>query len=311
MDAVSLRQSGREAYKKGEFDLATTYYRRALDLKPDDYELVNKLGSVLFLQSNFAAAAKVYSDAIARMNEQGEEGESLGNMHISLAEVYLNLHCLEDAKAQLEIADQTGATLAFLREAQGRGYNATGEYDKALVVYQEYGYLGIATAYQGLKQYSRATETLQIAKSLGGDDYWVEIALGNLAMTTENYADALNHYKLASELDARKPAVIFSMGRAYLMMEDYANARKSFSLALERRPNDVGSIHGLAQVEIVEGNVRQGIALLKSAIMIEPSNHSYYTLLVQAQATSGKWLDALRTSLQARKLFKSQKTQQI
>lgn len=314
MDEVGLTELGREAYKKGDFDLAATYYRKALELQPYDYEIVNKLGSVFFLQSDFLAATKVYSDAIGKL--KGQEGEVLGNMHISLAEAYLNLHRLEEAEAQVEIAGQVGANPAMLCEARGRGYNARGEYDKALAAYEEYnrlvpeenyGYLGMAKAYEGLNQCDLAAQSLNAAKALTPDDYWVEIALGNLAMTLENYNTALNHYQTARELDSRKPAVIFSMAQAYLMLEDYDNAKQMFSYALERHPNDADSLYGLAQTELSAKNEQQAIVLLKSAILIDPSNHSYYTLLVQAQAGSGKLLDAFLTALKARKLLKRQK----
>jgi len=312
MDNSASREMGQEAYKIGDYDLATFYYRQALKMHPEDYEMRVTLGSVLILQSNFDEAAKVYIDGATLLEKRGESNELLGNMHISLAEVYLRLHRFEESQAQLEIAGRTGANLAFLCEARGRGYNTRGEYDKAFIAYQEYinltptdqdGYLGLAEAHCGLKQYDLAAQSLSIAKSLAPDDYWVEIALGNLAMTLEDYKNALDHYKNAQDLDPHKPAVTFSIGRAYLMMQDYVSARKTFSLALERRPNDAGSLCGLAQAEIIEGNTRQAIALLKTAILIDPHDRSYYIMLYQAQKVAGKWFDAFRTDLQTRKLF--------
>ncbi len=314
MDETSLSRLGREAYRNGNFDLAASYYRKSLELQPDDYDLVNRLGSVLILQSKYAAAAQVYSDAITRL-EKEKAGEVLGNMHISLAEVYMSQHRQEEAEAQIELAGKSGANLAALCEVRGRRYNAIGEYDKALFEYEEYnrfaptenhGYLGMATAYECLEQYDLATQSLNSAKALTPDDYWVAIAFGNLAMTLKDYDCALSHYQLAREMNPKKPATIFSIGRAYLMMKDYANAKKMFSLALELRPNDTGSLYGFAQIEIIEGNARQAIALLKSAVLIDPSNHEYYALLIQTQVNSGKWLDAVRTALKSRKLALNQ-----
>ena len=316
MDEAALRQMSREAYEQGNFDLATSYYRQILEIRPYDYENIIKLGSVLILQSNFVTAVQVYGDAITKLETQNEKGKALGTMHVRLAEAYVSLHRLEEAQAQLEIAGRSGADPPVVSEARGRIHNIKGEYDKALAAYQEYihfapnenyGYLGIADAYKGLKRYDLALDSLKSAKAITPNDYWVEIALGNLAMVVENYGTALSHYKSAQVLDPRKPAVIFSMGRAYLMMKDYVNARKMFSLALERRPNSAHSMHGLAQVEIADGNTRQAIALLKSAILLNPANRSYYALLIQTQMTSGKVLDAWRTSFQARKRFVNQK----
>ena len=317
MDEATLRRLAEEADERGNYDLSTSYYRQLLKIQPYDYELMKELAVTLFLQSNFSAAAEVYHDAIAKLESQGKTGKRLGNMHISLAEAYLKLNKFEEAQNQLEIASKADATLSSLYDSWGGLYEAKGEYDKALTAYEEYthvlpddhdGYLKMARVHQKLKQYDLATELLKIAKMLGPGDYWVEIGLGNLAMAMEDYNTALIHYKAAQELDSRKPAVIFSMGRAYLMMKDYLNARKMFTLALERRPNNADSMHGLAQVEIAEGNTRQAIALLKSAILINPNNHSYYALLIQTQTTSGRMLEALRTSLKARKLFANRKT---
>ena len=317
MNEDVLRNLSEEAYEQGDFDLAASYYRQLLEVQPHDYEVMADLGATLFLQSNFNAAAKVYSSAIIDLKDQGETGIVLGTMHIRLAETYLKLHRLEDAEVQLDLAAQTGASPTSLSEARGRGYNMRGEYEKALVEYKEYvrlaptknyGYLGMAKAYEGMKQYDLASHALEDAKTFTPADYWVEVARGNLAMTLQEYDNALSYYKAARELDPNKPAVTFSMGRAYLMIEDYSNARKMFSTTLASRPNDAASMHGLAQVEIIEGNTRQAIALLKSAVVTEPSNHSYHTLLVQAQVNSGRLLDALRTALQAKKLLMTTKT---
>ena len=316
MGEEGLRKLAEEADEKGKYDLSTSYYRQILKIRPNDYEVIIKLGSVLILQSNFVAAVQVYGDAITELESQNETGKALGTMHVRLAEASLSLHRLEEAQAQLEIASRSGADPPVVSEARGRIHNIKREYDKALAAFQEYihfapnknyGYLGMANAYEGLKQYDLAIVALKSAKATTPNDYWVEIAFGNLAMVVENYGTALSHYKSAQVLNPRKPAVIFSMGRAYLMMKDYVNARKMFSLALERRPNSADSMHGLAQVEIADGNTRQAIALLKSAILLNPANRSYYALLIQTQMTSGKVLDAWRTSFQARKRFVNQK----
>ena len=310
MNEATPSEMGQEAYDRGEFDLAASYYRQALGVKPHDYELVAELGSVYILQSKFEAAAKLYQDVIFSMERRKEDGEELGDMHIRLGETYLKLGDLASAQEQFETAGQLGANKVLLCEAQGNGYYALGQYDKALNKYKEFthlapgeqeGHVGKAKVYQRFEQYDLALESLKTAKALAPNDYWVEIAFGNLLMAAMDYNNALEHYKIARDLDLHQPAVLYSMGRAYLSMEDYDNAGKMFSAALERSPNDANSMYGLAQVEMLRGNGRQAIALLKSAIVINPSDTSYYSLLSQAQIASGRLLDALQTVLQERR----------
>ena len=311
MNEAELIDAGEEFYERGDFDRAVSSYKRALEANPNNYETVRNLGSTLYLQAKFNAAAEVYSNAITRLEDQDEVGEVLGNLHLSLGEVFVALNRLEEAQDQFARASQSGASELSLRESRGNGYLALRQFDEALNDFEKYiqldpnspdGYLGKARAYQGKEQHALAAEALRVAEAIAPDNYWVEVALGNLSTDMLDYRNALEHYQRASLLEPHSPAVQYNVGAAHLRVEEYAAAKRMFSHVLEQRPNDPKSLAGLALAEEGLGNERQAIVLFKSAIVADPSNVSYYVALSHVQVASGKILDAARTALRGRKV---------
>jgi tetratricopeptide (TPR) repeat protein len=56
---------GNALYAQGKYEEATTYYRRALAIMPDDAKTHNNLGSALFMQNKLDEAIKHYRRALA------------------------------------------------------------------------------------------------------------------------------------------------------------------------------------------------------------------------------------------------------
>lgn len=311
MNEDSLTESGKAARAQGDLILAISLYKQALEADPGSPTAVKGLGSALYAQSEFDAAAEVYRRAISRMEAQSEAGEDLGNLHLSLGAALVELNRLEEAQEQLAKAVQLGADELLLHDSRGHGHLALKQYDEALADYNAYlrltpsdpiGYIGKARAFRGKQEYDLSAEALGIARTLSPDNYRVEMALGNLAIDVADYRGALEHYEKASSLEPHIPAIRSNIGLAYLSLGEYPAAKQAFSDALEQSPNDLKSVVGLARAEEGLGNGRQAIALLKSAIVADPSNVSHYAALSSAQAASGKILDAVLTALRGRKV---------
>jgi len=307
----SLIEAGKEARAQGDIILAASLYKQALEINPDSQKAVKRLGSTLYAQSDFNAAAEVYRSAIARLEDRNEVGEVLGNLHLSLGAVFVSLNRLEEAQEQIARASQAGADKILLSQSRGNVHLALEQFDAALIDFEAYtqldpnsldGYLGKAKAYQGKRQHDLAAEALRNAQTLAPDNHWVEVALGNLADDVADHPSALEHYQKALLLKPDSPTVRYNLGAAYLDLEQYAAAKQMFSEVLKQCPNDAQSMAGLARAEEGLGNGRQAIALFKSAIVADPSNISYYAALSHVQVASGKVLDAVRTALRGRKV---------
>ena len=313
MHQLDLINKGETAFDRGEFDLAISFYRQAVALNPEDYELVIRLGSLLYHQFEFLSAEILYNQAITQINVQNKLGVPVGNLHLALGEVYLKLERLEEAEKQFTAASQFNADKAMLHTSLGNLHFAKGHYAKALVEYDEQinldptsldGFLGKVRVFQQQKEYEKAANILSSVQILVPRNYNVEMALGNLASDVEDYSKALSHYMNAYQLAPLNPSVKYSIARIYLELEEFTKARVFFIDVLQKNPNDANAMYGLAMAEKSLGHNQEAITYLESAIIAQPFNASYYQLLFYAQLSSRKWLAAIRTALRARKLLK-------
>ena len=306
-----LIEAGKEARAQGDFMLAASLYRQALQANPDNYIAVKRLDWTLVAQSEFNAAAEVYKSAISRLKKQNETGKTLGNLYLSLGETYLELDRLEEAQKLFAKASKFSAEPKLVFESRGNGYLAQKRFTEALGDFEKLieldpnssdGYLGKACVYQGKQQYELAAEALRTAETLSPNNHWVEVAWGNFSTKIGDYRDALEHYQKARLIKPYNLSVRYNLGTAYLRLGKYEAAKQTFVSLLEQRPNDPQSLVALAGAEEGLGNERQAIALLKSALLADPSNISYYVALSRVQVASGKVLDAIRTAFQGRKV---------
>ena len=314
MSKQSFIEQAEAAYDTGDLREAAFFYQRELAINPDSADTAKRLASIFHRQKEFNAAAKIYQEAIDRLekhNIANRQMEQLSHLHQCLGETYLKLHRLDNAEEQFAKAKQSGAEEATLILKRGEIYYASKQYEKALAEFENHAllkpnsadsYIHKAEVYCCQRRYDLAADALRAAKALAPDEYWIEIALGNLADDQSDFNSELEHYQKAEELDPYQPGVKYSLGRAYSHLKEYEHARFQFARVLEQAPNDADALYGLALAESNLGNEREAIALLKSAIVINPMNISYHTALCKSQAEAGKWREAMRTAFQVRKL---------
>ena len=175
---TSLFNKAQDAAKNKKYDEATTLFRQVVDADAADFPAWYQLGTVYFIQKNYAEAEKAYVQAIAKHPDYGVALLSLGRLRIAQknyngaieallqavkvmptsaqANFFLGEAYLQNKKGSLAVGylnealklDPVGMADARLR--LGALYNAAGMKDKAAAEYEEY--LKVVPDYENKKQ---------------------------------------------------------------------------------------------------------------------------------------------------------------
>jgi tetratricopeptide (TPR) repeat protein len=175
---ASLFNKAQEAAKNKKYDEAATLFRQLVDADAADFPAWYQLGTVYFIQKNYAEAEKAYLKAIATHPDYGVALLSLGRLRIAQknydgaiealtqavkvlptsaqANFFLGEAYLQNKKGSLAVGylnqalklDPVGMADARLRLAAL--YNAAGMKDKAAAEYEEY--LKVVPDYENKKQ---------------------------------------------------------------------------------------------------------------------------------------------------------------
>jgi len=301
------------AFDQSDVETAISFYRKVQALSPGDAKYVSRLGALLYRQSEFQAAKVLYEEAIHGMNARNEVGVTLGNFHLGLGEVYLELGQLKEAESHFAEAEKLNAYQAMLHLNLANLYFEKGQYDKALLECEELlkldpedldGLLGKARVYRQTKEFHLSKSVLDDAQVIAPENHNVEIEFGNLASALKDHEEALNHYRNASQISPTNPAAKYSMGIVYLELDEYPKAKELFTDVLRVQPNDADALYGLALAERKLGNNQVAIRHLEAAITAQPFNISFHQVLFLSQLDARRWVTAFRTALKARKILR-------
>jgi cytochrome c-type biogenesis protein CcmH/NrfG len=279
-DAAFARSmdQGRDALAAGRFAVAVQAFQQALQLKPADASAAKGLAeaqtaaaaaqtdqkNLAAYQSHMtagqaAAAAGRYADAIREYLAalQLRPGDAAAMQGRRLAET--QLAALQDQeKRKIEFArlvDQGGAALRNQRFQE-----AIDSYSAALKLFK-----GDPTATQGLADAQQGLQALQLQLTQ-------QLTLGDTAMRTGRYADAVVAYREAlrlapanalavkgmqdaqAALDNLKTAQVaylqfMTQGAAALRTQRFADAVQAYTAALRLVPNDPDALQGLRDAQ--------------------------------------------------------------
>jgi tetratricopeptide (TPR) repeat protein len=95
--------------------------------------------------------------------------------------------------------------------------------------------------------------------------------LGGYHFGQQEYPQAIEHYKKATELDARYSTAYNLLGYAYRQSGDYAGAEKAFEKYIELIPKDPNPYDSYAELLLKMGRFDDSIAQYRKALEINPN----------------------------------------
>ncbi|MBV8856156.1 MAG: tetratricopeptide repeat protein [Acidobacteria bacterium] len=130
------------------------------------------------------------------------------------------------------------------------------------------------------------------------DDERAHFNLGGYYFGQQDFAQAITHYKKATELAPNYSPAYNILGYAYRQNGDFANAEQAFKKYIELIPNDPNPYDSYAELLLKMGKYEDAITQYRKALTIDPNFVNSHNGIAAAQMYMGK-PDAATAELQA------------
>lgn len=124
------------------------------------------------------------------------------------------------------------------------------------------------------------------------NDERAHFTLGGYYFGQQDYAQAINHYKKATELAPTYSTAFNILGYAYRQNEQYADAENAFKKYIELIPNDPNPYDSYAELLLKTGRFDEAIVQYNKALAIQPSFLNSYFGIAAALTYKGKAAEA-------------------
>jgi tetratricopeptide (TPR) repeat protein len=124
------------------------------------------------------------------------------------------------------------------------------------------------------------------------NDERAHFTLGGYYFGQQDYTQAINHYKKATELNPTYSTAFNILGYAYRQNEQYADAEAAFKKYIELIPNDPNPYDSYAELLLKTGRFDEAITQYNKALAIEPNFINSYFGIAAALTYKGKAADA-------------------
>jgi tetratricopeptide (TPR) repeat protein len=124
------------------------------------------------------------------------------------------------------------------------------------------------------------------------NDERAHFALAGWYFGQQNYTQAIDHYKRATELDPGYSTAFNLLGYAYRQSGDYPDAEKAFQQYIVLIPKDPNPYDSYAELLLKMGRYEDAIVQYRKALEIDPNFINAYQGIAMAELYSGKAGDA-------------------
>lgn len=265
-------------YKIGESYLnlqnvlkAIEYYKRGLELFPDDIVAWKKLARICELANKPGEAVYCIENVVRIAPEDGE-------WRFKLAEDYLKINDRQKSAESYEKAIQLGYNVA-----------------------ESYGQL--ALLYADLDQYEKAWDAYNRYESAFGPPdstlYWYEKGKVGIKMGYKNAAffdSALFAFKKAIDTDSTFSTAYEYAGLSYYFKRQYNDAIPYFKKKIELDSTSVNSLRNLAFCYLKTESYNAAAATLEKALVVKPEDVQMRTMLgkIYSYKSVGRYTDAIK-----------------
>ena len=125
------------------------------------------------------------------------------------------------------------------------------------------------------------------------NDERVQFTLGGYYFGQQDFPQAIEHYRKATELDPTYSSAFNLLGYAYRQQGDYASAEQAFKKYIELIPNDPNPYDSYAELLLKEGKFDDSIAQYRKALSIDPKFFASHLGIAADLTYLGKPAEAL------------------
>jgi lipoprotein NlpI len=196
----------------------------------------------------------------------------------------------------IESGQISGKSLAFAFYRRGNGYHEKGDYDRAILDYDQairlnpshanaFSNRGVAYARKG--DYDRAIQDYDEAIRLNPNHADAFSNRGVAYGRKGDYDRAIQNYDEAIRLNPNHANALYNRGNAYKRKGDYDQAVKDYDRVIRLNPKHADAYSNRGLVRFYQGQFAAAVPDLSQAVGFDPVNLYRILLLYLAQARAG------------------------
>ncbi|MGB2924670.1 MAG: tetratricopeptide repeat protein, partial [Limnothrix sp.] len=260
LDIFYYLNLGREFQRQGKIDEAIATNEQALQIQPENIELLNTLGNLYQECEQTGLAVEKFKKAVEIAPHETGLQFNLGNALLA-----------QEAYSEAEIAYQKAIKI----EPQNTGaINNLGhvlykqeKYNEALLIFQKIidlrpeepdAYNHIGNIYQDLKDYPQAIKYFQKALEYKKDDIHYQENLGSVYQLNKEHKKAAIAYQKVLEIDPNNTGAQYNLGSALLDLRQLDKAILAYKRAIRLKPDYAEAHVNLSLVLLVTGKLKEG-----------------------------------------------------
>jgi tetratricopeptide (TPR) repeat protein len=293
-EAVALVSQGLKLHQAGQFAAAAAIYRRALAIKPDEFDALHLLGVVFHQCGHHAEAAQQIDIALA---QQPDNVFALNNLGIVLGA----LQRFDDALSRYEraLALQPNYVEAWLNRGSAllglrRFAEAVASYDRALALRPDYAeaHSNRGSALNGLGRHQEALASCDRALAVRADYPEALLSRGNALRDLKQFDGAMQSYDAALALQPDYVEALCNRAVALCDFKRFEEALANCDRALALRPH-------FAEAHSNRGNALMGLEGFEEALASYDRAVALQPNFAEAYANRGGALHSLNRFVEA------------
>ena len=284
---------GRILLALGDTATAITSCRRALAIRPRFAAALGNLANAERARGDLAAAIAGYRQVIALEPRLAEAHGNLGNALIEAGEPEAGIGALQRAlELRPDYADAV-TQLARALSSLGRAADAVPHYERLLAYDRRAGTLNdFASLLTGLGRFAAAAERYREALAQAPRDARLHANLGHVLHCLGDHRSAIEHARLATELDARLPEAYLHLGNALLAINEMHAAEAAYRTGLGVVPEHARLLLAHAMAERALGRVEEAALSARRAHELRPDGADAVALLGSLAIDRGRFEEA-------------------
>jgi tetratricopeptide (TPR) repeat protein len=271
-----LLQHAREYEAQQRYDAAEEQYKQALEISPDNPEILKRLGILYQTEVKLQDSLAVFEKVLALQPQYPQTNFFMGVSYFALNDYESAITAFDKELATPHPHPKCRYYLALALESQGRIDEAIKQLDQLVRENPKEADALYELARIHKNASLRATQMLH---DLDPDSYQLHALMGEIDADDERYPEAIHEYRAALAKRPDAPGIHYALGVAYWVQKLLAEAQSEFMLALKEDSGNAMTNLYLGDIAVKQGRFNEALGYLQQAEAGQPRMEQVHLLL--------------------------------
>ncbi len=292
---------GKNISAKGDTEKAIAYYKRSIEIDPNNYEAFFMLGNANFELDNYKKSIEYYKNTI---KIKPDYYWATGNIGLAYFNIEKFNKAIEYYKTAIKIKpDYIWAILNL-----GNTYFKLSKYDEAAKQYQKIiniepnnkdALCNLGMAYANLKEYDKSLKQFNHVLSIESEHLNAFQGIATTYFLMDNYNKAIEYYQRAMNLEPSNHEILSFLGASYFKLGNISKSTKFYIKAIGLKHDYAECYGALGFNLLVSGEIKIAKEKLIKAIELGCHDIGYMNLghIYLVEDDENKALECYRKSI--------------